>query len=315
MKNKEKINCKYCGSGGIVKRGFRGTKTGKRQIYYCKDCQHRFSANFLNQKKFNPNVIIEAVCKYNLGYSCSEVVDIVRSRYKISVGESSVSRWANELDCPYLKVRNDVIKRYGRSLIISKMFKHSGLIYHFKFHKAKLMQFGKFSGLKEFIISVADKGIDNRIFNDSNNNRCSQIKFNVNIKIDHTENKFLNRFVYSVLKGCNNNNKRHSIVEKFLLCCDRDTAAVEVPVWYWDKGKSAGVCRHVDILQVKYGKVWIMDFKPNAVKENVDSVVSQLWLYARALSFRANVELSDIKCCWFDWNDVYSFNPCEVRIR
>jgi len=314
MKNKEKISCKYCGSGNVVKRGFRKvkTKTEKRQIFYCKNCQHKFSANLLNRKKFNADAIIEAVCKYNLGYSCSEVADIIKSKYKITAGESSVSRWANEIRCPYLKIRGEMIKAYGRTLIISKMFKHTDLIYHFKFHKAKLMQFVKFSGLKEFIISVADKGVNSRIFD--NSNRCSQIKFDVNVKVDHTENKFLNSFVYSALKGCNNNNKRHSIIEKFLLCCDRDTVAVEVPVWYWDKKKNRGVCGHIDILQVKYGKIWIMDFKPNADSENVDSVVSQLWLYARALSFRAGVGLEDIICCWFDWNDVYSFNPCEVEI-
>ena len=403
MKNKEKISCKYCGSGNFVKRGFRRTKTGNTQLFYCKNCDHKFSVNCLNQKKFNANAIIEAMCKYNLGYSCSEAADIIKSKYKITAGESSVSRWANEMRCPYLKIRGEMIKAYGRTLIVSKMFKHTDLIYHFKYkeiedflykkialqfftyHKAKLMRFGKFSGLKEFIVAVGDKGIDNRMFSGSDNNRCSQIKFDAHVRINHYENKFLNKLVYSVLKcqkskisehaqepsrfltGCNNNNKRHSIIEKFLLCCDRDTVAVEVPVWYWDKKKKRGVCGHaqkseifgipeifdfcdIDILQVKFGKVWIMDFKPNAASENVDKVVSQLWLYARALSFRAGVGLEDIVCCWFhknqrflgsskivnfretgnpkdfqvhqkssisacDWNDIYSFNPGEVKIR
>jgi len=41
-----------------------------------------------------------------------------------------------------------------------------------------------------------------------------------------------------------------------------------VPVWYWDKDKNIGVCGHIDILQVKYGKAWILDYKPNAEQEN-----------------------------------------------
>jgi hypothetical protein len=126
--------------------------------------------------------------------------------------------------------------------------------------------------------------------------------------------RIMNNLVGSALKGCSNNKKRHSIIENFLLSCDRDTVAVEVPVWYWDK-KLGGVCGHIDILQVKNGRVWVMDFKPHASRENVDKVVSQLWLYARALSFRTGLGLDDFKCSWFDWNDEYVFSPSEVRLE
>ncbi|GAI56013.1 unnamed protein product, partial [marine sediment metagenome] len=43
---------------------------------------------------------------------------------------------------------------------------------------------------------------------------------------------------------------------------------------------------HIDILQVRLSKIFILDFNPEASKENENNVSSQLYWYALGLSFR-----------------------------
>jgi hypothetical protein len=273
-------------------------------------CIKRFTLG-LAKKRFNVNIILNAVNAYNQGYSYSEVCDLISRKNKVIVGKSSVARWVKEYSLGYLDIRDRIIKRHGSSLIIKRMFKHSELIYHFKFHKGKLNQFCKYRGLKDFVYKLS-KGVEDKFF--TNSNRCSQAKENVSVNAKVFENTKLNKAIGDALKLVKSNKQRHSIAENFLLSCDRNTVAVEVPVWYWDKKKAVGVSGHIDILQVKHGKVWILDYKPNASAENVDKVVSQLYNYALGLSFRAGVKLRDIKCGWFDEDKIYVFNADKVKV-
>lgn len=167
---------------------------------------------------------------------------------------------------------------------------------------------GKFSGLKDFIFSITN-GVDERYFNGE---RCSHSSEGISCKVNVGENVRLNIVIGEMLKIVRSNKQRHALIEDLMLYCDRDTVAVEVPVWYWNKKIDKGVCGHIDILQVKFGKVWIMDYKPDSEKENFERVMSQLYNYALALYFRTEVSLSDIMCAWFDASRIYSFEPSKV---
>jgi len=306
-----KIECNYCGSENVVKKGLRNLREAKKQIYFCKNCYHRFSLGAI-KKRFDIKAILNAVCAYNQGYNYDEVCDLVSRKNKVIISKSSVERWVKEYNLGYLDIRNKITKRYGCGLIIGRMFKHSGLLYNFKCHKGKLKEFGKFVGLKDFISSVS-RGIDDKLFS-STSNRCSQIKSDVCVNVKVFETK-LNKKIGDVLKLIKNNKQRHSIIEDFLLNCDRDTIAIEVPIWFWDKKLNIGVCGHIDLLQVKYGKIWVLDYKPNAAKENYNSVVSQLFSYALGLSFRTKISLKNIKCGWFDEDKMFSFDADKVKVR
>ncbi len=328
----EKISCRHCGSFDVVKKGVRKLASGKRQIYLCKDCSHRFS-NGLNKKRFNAWLIVDAVCSYNNGYSYEEVCELISRKYKINIGKSSIERWVKQYNLGYLDIRDKIVWKYGKKLIVERMFNHSGLVYNFKLHRGKLREYGKFIGLKNFISDVS-KGIDDRIFN-GNGERCSQSKGNIYVNtkktfrsflvpkkcfkhflcVNGSENQRLNKVIGEMLKIVKDNHSRHSLVENLMLCCDRDTLAVEVPVWYWDRKFNKGICGHIDVIQVKFGKIWILDYKPHAEKENFEKVVSQLYNYALAVYFRTGVLLTEIKCGWFDCVKTFSFNPLEVKVR
>ena len=69
----------------------------------------------------------------------------------------------------------------------------------------------------------------------------------------------------------------------------------------------------IDILQVRYGKIYILDYKPNAAKEK--EAPSQLYLYALGLSFRTGISMDRIRCAWFDETKYYEFEPRKAVVK
>lgn len=62
--------CMYCGSPNIVKDGIRKNKSGKLQIYQCKDCHKFFTFNIgFERMKHNPQAITTAMQLYFSGES------------------------------------------------------------------------------------------------------------------------------------------------------------------------------------------------------------------------------------------------------
>ena len=79
---------------------------------------------------------------------------------------------------------------------------------------------------------------------------------------------------------------------------------------------------HIDILQIRNGLLHILDYKPEAEKQQP---IEQLTLYAMALSRKLNLELYHFKCptcearsetrspChWFDQNSYHEFFPLHA---
>ena len=118
----------------------------------------------------------------------------------------------------------------------------------------------------------------------------------------------LNKIIKKALKLAKTNKKRHQVIEDFMLSTDRDTIATEIPIYFYDK-KLGPISGHIDILQTKNQKIHILDYKPNANKENTQKVTTQLTLYAIALSFRTQTPLNKIRCAYFDENNYIEFKP------
>lgn len=93
-----------------------------------------------------------------------------------------------------------------------------------------------------------------------------------------------------------------------MLANDSATIAVEVPVYLFPREASdlklADVLTgHIDVLQIRYDKVWILDYKPEARQET--RAKYQLYLYARALSVRTKIPLSRFGLAYFDDKDYF----------
>ena len=87
-----KVECKYCKSENVVKKGIRKLKKIKKQIYFCKNCEHKFSLG-LSKKRSNIKIILNAVCAYNQGYNYCEVCELISRKNKVTISKSSVERW------------------------------------------------------------------------------------------------------------------------------------------------------------------------------------------------------------------------------
>ncbi len=99
-----------------------------------------------------------------------------------------------------------------------------------------------------------------------------------------------------------------------MLINDSSTVACEVPVWLFEKNLNASICGHIDILQIRNGLVYVLDFKPDAAFENVQKVASQLFFYASGLSFRTGIRLENFRCAWFDDRVYYEFSPKDAKV-
>jgi len=69
---------------------------------------------------------------------------------------------------------------------------------------------------------------------------------------------------------------------------------------------------HIDLLQIRNGQIHILDYKPNAVKEQP---IDQLTIYAMALSRLTGLRLFEFKCAWFDEKDYFEFYPLHVLYK
>jgi len=123
-----------------------------------------------------------------------------------------------------------------------------------------------------------------------------------------------------------NNRERHEVVQDFMLANDTATLACEVPVYLYrrevgrfqflkDLGLDfeEGITGHIDVIQIRYGYIHLLDFKPQAAKEKY--AMAQLFLYALALSLRTGIWLRNFVCGWFDDKDYFEFRPADIVLK
>lgn len=112
----------------------------------------------------------------------------------------------------------------------------------------------------------------------------------------------------------------HMNVQMFMLAYDKETVAMEVPVWLEEHEQESlqyiqgeGLLTgHIDLLRVEDDAVWVWDYKPNAHRER--NAVTQTFLYAYMLSLRTNIPLENFKCGYFDEQNAYVYDPTSVDL-
>lgn len=295
-------NCPHCSSGNIIKKGIRKGKLTDRQMYLCKECSTKFTdKQHIPNQTYPAKIILETVSLYNLGYPLTKIQKLMQNKTSLHIPTSTLHYWTQRFDFKGKRVKN-----YKDKTIIQKIFHHHNINYTLKYHKYKLNR-TKFKELRDYILSL-DSWISKYF---KHNLRCSKINLHIKPqKITQSKN-IATKLTKLVLTISKSNKSRHNLIEKYLLINDNATIAVEVPVFYFDKrlGKING---HIDILQLKNNLIYILDYKPEANKQNIQKVTSQLTIYALALSFRTKIPLRKFRCAWFDENNYYEFKPAKT---
>ena len=235
----------------------------------------------------------------------------------MNTSKSTVYNWVREYEdiCSYSRKRKEHRQKHGLPLIKKILFHHGDLRYHFCYHVGKLEGEHKYHGkIVDFIKSVPEI-CPNELFDDTSNDaiRASSmdLEFSKEPRLYKTRNQACQLAELS-LKANRNRKKRHEEVEEFLLSCDTATIATELPVWYYDKALETSVTGHIDLVQLRSGKVFLLDYKPDAENEYP---LSQIYTYCRAFSYRTNTPLEKIRAAWFDENTYIEFDPAQIDMR
>jgi putative transposase len=87
---KDAISCNKCGSIRVVKYGTSANK----QVFKCKDCQHKFREESLLQKvKFSPELITLTLDLYFSGLSLRKIARNVGNHFDIQINFSTIYTW------------------------------------------------------------------------------------------------------------------------------------------------------------------------------------------------------------------------------
>ena len=99
-------SCPYCARREVVKRGRRQKKFESVQLYRCKTCSKNFTAQIVKGKHYPLKVILDGVSLYNLGYSRSQVCQLLKEKYGPPVKPTTLTKWISEL-APLCRYRAD----------------------------------------------------------------------------------------------------------------------------------------------------------------------------------------------------------------
>lgn len=328
-------SCPFCQGRELIKKGQRQKKYEATQVYYCKNCDKKFTPGITKHKTFPLRLILESVTLYNRLNTFEETAKKVSERYGIPVSFQNISNWLRDFKehLSFQRMREFIEKKYDkRNLLVESQLFHDQ-IYHFKYHRAKTdlilsehFKHYKFKPLQDFLELVVAE-CPHQIFKESQK-RASEYRdiFNLDqVKITPKTNTAIKNTNF-VLQAVANNKLRHEILQEFMLVNDSVTVAAEVPVLL-DKDDVLHyknslnfimpisleddeiITGHIDILQIRNGMIHILDYKPSAKKQKP---IEQLTLYALALSRLTTLRLFHFKCAWFDEEDYFEFYPLHV---
>jgi len=263
------------------------------------------------RRHYPPSIILNAITEYNLGKTILEVKACLLQRFKKDVPQSTIHAWLTQFKdvCTFLRYR----KKYSiseKETIITHVFAHRQE-YKFAFHRLKTNILCKinFPGMRRYLWDIREH-CPRSLFINADNSRCSEVTLhNIKFSIMHElENQavLLARLGMVLAKKAT---ERHQVIQRFMLANDTATIAVEVPVYLYpnealDLGLTSPLTGHIDLLQVRCGCLYILDYKPDAKHET--KAKYQIYLYARALSVRTGISMDKIRLGYFDDKDYYT---------
>jgi len=330
------LKCPYCNSIEISKQGKRKGKLQQSQKLKCVRCNKNFTDKKLKHKSYPAHIIFNTISYYNLGSTQSETSTIIKRKYKTEVPQRTISEWLKQYKdtCTFRRLRNEAKKLYSPENIIDQYeFLHNNLNYKYQIHNFKLNYLTnnneRFSKLKDYLERIPTNKFPHHIFKPNyklgnKSDRASQTNFKT-LTINSLNKKNLaNKLASLALSLAKTNKQRHEAIQNFFITNDSVTIAAEVPIYlthddllYFNSRNfnlnsndfSTPVTGHIDILQIRNNLIHILDYKPNADKENP---IEQLTIYALALASKTKLPLTMFKCAWFDENNYFEFFPLHV---
>jgi hypothetical protein len=209
-------------------------------------------------------------------------------------------------------------------------FIHQNIRYSFnwnlKNHKEKLNQFYSnredFKRLGTYLKRIYQGSIPNNLFNTKEVTRVSQFKvkgikngflrsFSKKLiregKIQKLDSTYkLPEFAQKVYEIYHHNqiNKSpgHDTILKNILIKDKDSIAIEVPIWNMNKKKF--ITGHIDLIQIEDNIIKIIDYKPEG-----NFLFSLPQVAAYGLLVKELIHVEELRCISFNKNAAWEYNP------
>ena len=218
--------------------------------------------------------------------------------------------------CLYVQPLSQAVLVSEEEVIQSRTFSHRQE-YKFKFHrlKANILCKRQFPQIRRYLWHIAEN-CPNELFQEGGA-RCSDgnlPELGLQLVRKDTNAVPLARLGLVLAK---HRRGRHEAIQRFMLANDSAPIAVGVPVYRYPNEapdlKLADVLTgHIDVLQIRYGKVWILDYKPEAKRET--RAKFQLYLYAKALSTRTRISALSIRSRLFSTTRITSRWKLSVSV-
>ena len=303
------MNCPHCESDkDVIKSGVRQTSKGKIQQYYCKSCSKYFTDCKRPYTNYPENVILHTLELYNRGYPVKKAKKKVGKKFQYSPPLRTIYSWINRYQdkLTFLKLR----KNYNvdpDNLTTTHNFQHQQ-VYPFTYHHLKLNIHSKQRPELRRYINWLERSLPRKLFLEGP--RCSSLDIDHDTNIDEKDNitPNLTQLAFDS-QPKNSNGSPHKIVEDFFLINDSTTVATELPVFINPKETDLEVDEpitgHIDLVQIRYDNLYILDYKPNLNRP--ERHTSQLQLYRKAIQERTSIPEDKIHTAVFNRHSYYEF--------
>jgi len=287
--------CPECASSKqVVKNGYRKTKNGIVQKYHCKVCDKYFSETSEPKTQYPPKVIFHTLEQYNKGHSVKKAKAKTGMRYKCSPPLRTVYSWIERYEdtLTFLKLRSK-FDLDPKNLTTTHTYNHQQ-VYPFEYHNLKLHLSAKDLPQLRRYISWVERSLPNKIFMKGPRASSTRVDNALEPKEKSTIAPELAKKALLTKKA---SESKHEAVERFFLYNDSKTICTELPVFLKNeetdlKDFDTPLTGHIDLIQERFGKLYVMDYKSNLKYPN--TYTSQLLWYKEALHNRTSISKDKI---------------------
>ncbi len=305
------MKCPNCNNDeSVVKNGIRNTQKGTIQRYYCKECNSSFSDSKASHTEYPERVILYALEQYNRGYPIKTVKKRTGKKYQYSPPVQTIYSWIARYQeyLTFLKLRKDY-NIDPDNLTTTHNFQHQQ-VYPFTYHHLKLNIHSKNRPELRRYINWIERSLPRKMFLEGP--RCSSTDIDHEAEIEEKENLSpeLTQLAFNS-QPKNTPKSPHETVEDFFLINDSTTVATELPVFINPEeieeiDVDDPITGHIDLVQIKYDDLYVLDYKPNL--NNPEKHASQLQLYKKAIKERTSIPEDKINTAVFNKHSYYEYD-------
>lgn len=295
------MKCPHCNTTkNTIKAGIRNTRQGMIQKYYCKTCNKYFTDKTQPYTQYPLKVILYALESYNRGHPVEYVKKLTGKKYRYSPPTRTIYSWIDRykdiVTFLILRKKYDV---HPEKLTATHRFQHQQ-IYPFTYHNLKLNIYSKQLPQLKRYINWIERSLPHKMF--LSGPRASSMEIDHNIK-PKQKDSIVTELARLALTTQQKNKSTHETIEHFFLINDSTTVCSELPVFINPKEIDSikidsPLTGHIDLVQIRYKNLYILDYKPNL--RHPEQYISQLQLYKKAIHARTAIPEESIIPCIFN---------------